>query len=131
VSCCPEVEPGACDLQLQVSIHDTVNRHSSNKAPSAMRALMRRLYGDSSSVLTSSPSLMATLQLLATRSSPVLSARTGFVRLRLHLGPIQVLGMVKMLYMKEADWGACGSTLEGHSSLVSAVAFSPDGQLVV
>jgi WD40 repeat protein len=35
-----------------------------------------------------------------------------------------------MLSMKEADWDACHSTLEGHSSGVEAVAFSPDGQLV-
>jgi hypothetical protein len=35
-----------------------------------------------------------------------------------------------MLSMKEADWDACRSTLEGHSSRVSAVAFSPDRQLV-
>jgi WD40 repeat protein len=32
--------------------------------------------------------------------------------------------------MKEADWDACRSTLEGHSYYVTAVAFSPDGQLV-
>jgi WD40 repeat protein len=35
-----------------------------------------------------------------------------------------------MLSETEADWDACRSTLEGHSSLVTAVAFSPDGQLV-
>jgi hypothetical protein len=35
-----------------------------------------------------------------------------------------------MLSMREADWDACRSTLEGHSDYVSAVAFSPDGQLV-
>ncbi|KAF5844625.1 hypothetical protein GGP41_007671 [Bipolaris sorokiniana] len=37
---------------------------------------------------------------------------------------------VKIISMKEADWDACRSTLEGHSSRVTAVAFSPDGQLV-
>ncbi|KAI2483639.1 WD40 repeat protein [Pyrenophora tritici-repentis] len=42
----------------------------------------------------------------------------------------QVPERVKMLSMKEADWDACRSTLEGHSEYVSAVAFSPDGQLV-
>jgi uncharacterized protein with WD repeat len=42
----------------------------------------------------------------------------------------QVLKKVKMLSMKEADWDECHSTLEGHSSEVTAVAFSPDGQLV-
>ncbi|KAI1594577.1 WD40 repeat [Pyrenophora tritici-repentis] len=42
----------------------------------------------------------------------------------------QVPQRVEMLSMKEADWDACRSTLEGHSSGVSAVAFSPDGQLV-
>ena len=35
-----------------------------------------------------------------------------------------------MLSMREADWDACHSTLEGHSDRVWAVAFSPDGQLV-
>ncbi|KAF1940388.1 hypothetical protein EJ02DRAFT_445539 [Clathrospora elynae] len=37
---------------------------------------------------------------------------------------------VQMLSIREADWNACRSTLEGHSSHVMAVAFSPDGQLV-
>jgi WD40 repeat protein len=41
-----------------------------------------------------------------------------------------VLGRVNMLSMKEVDWDACRSTLEGHSGAVSAVAFSPDRQLV-
>jgi WD40 repeat protein len=41
-----------------------------------------------------------------------------------------VLEKAKMLSMKEADWDACRSTLEGHSKYVRAVAFSPDGQLV-
>jgi WD40 repeat protein len=35
-----------------------------------------------------------------------------------------------MLSMRETDWDACRSTLEGHSSLVTAVDFSPDGQPV-
>jgi WD40 repeat protein len=42
----------------------------------------------------------------------------------------QVIERVKMLSTKETDWDACRSTLEGHSWYVSAVAFSPDGQLV-
>jgi roadblock/LC7 domain-containing protein len=42
----------------------------------------------------------------------------------------QVPEKAKMLSMKEADWDTCRSTLEGHSSYVTAVAFSPDGQLV-
>jgi WD40 repeat protein len=42
----------------------------------------------------------------------------------------QVPEKAKVLSMKEADWDAYRSTLEGHSSYVSAVAFSPDGQLV-
>jgi hypothetical protein len=42
----------------------------------------------------------------------------------------QVLKRAETLSTKEADWDACRSTLEGHSSWVSAVAFSPDGQLV-
>jgi WD40 repeat protein len=37
---------------------------------------------------------------------------------------------VRMLSMKEADWDAFRSTLEGHSDTVTTVAFSPDGQLV-
>jgi WD40 repeat protein len=37
---------------------------------------------------------------------------------------------VRILSMKETDWDACRSTLEGHSRAVTAVAFSPDGQLV-
>jgi roadblock/LC7 domain-containing protein len=32
--------------------------------------------------------------------------------------------------MRDTDWDACRSTLEGHSDYVRAVAFSPDGQLV-
>jgi WD40 repeat protein len=35
-----------------------------------------------------------------------------------------------MLSRREADWDACRSTLEGHADMVTAVAFSPDGQLV-
>ncbi|KAF2031674.1 platelet-activating factor acetylhydrolase IB subunit alpha, partial [Setomelanomma holmii] len=42
----------------------------------------------------------------------------------------QVPERVNMLSMKEVDWDACRSTLEGHSAYVTAVAFSPDGQLV-
>ncbi|KAF2844284.1 platelet-activating factor acetylhydrolase IB subunit alpha [Plenodomus tracheiphilus IPT5] len=42
----------------------------------------------------------------------------------------QVPEKVKMLSIKEADWDACRSTLEGHSFEVTAVAFSADGQLV-
>jgi WD40 repeat protein len=42
----------------------------------------------------------------------------------------QVPEKAKMLSKTEADWDACRSTFEGHSSQVTAVAFSPDGQLV-
>ncbi|KAF5852409.1 hypothetical protein GGP41_007836 [Bipolaris sorokiniana] len=42
----------------------------------------------------------------------------------------QVPEKVEMLSKKDVDWDACRSTLEGHSEYVSAVAFSPDGQLV-
>jgi hypothetical protein len=42
----------------------------------------------------------------------------------------QVPKWVKMLSKSEADWDACRSTLLGHSRIVEAVAFSPDGQLV-
>jgi WD40 repeat protein len=42
----------------------------------------------------------------------------------------QVQKRTEILSTKEADWDACRSTLEGHSHWVSAVAFSPDGQLV-
>ncbi|KAI1593030.1 WD40 repeat [Pyrenophora tritici-repentis] len=42
----------------------------------------------------------------------------------------QVPEKAEMLSIKEADWEACRSTLEGHSIGITAVAFSPDGQLV-
>jgi WD40 repeat protein len=35
-----------------------------------------------------------------------------------------------MLSKEEGDWDACRSVLEGHTYSVTAVAFSPDGQLV-
>ncbi|KAF2810574.1 WD40 repeat-like protein [Mytilinidion resinicola] len=39
-------------------------------------------------------------------------------------------GWIKLLLKREDDWDACRSVLEGHTSCVNAVAFSPDGQLV-
>ncbi|KAI9768268.1 MAG: hypothetical protein M1839_004162 [Geoglossum umbratile] len=39
-------------------------------------------------------------------------------------------GWVNVISKVEDDWDSCRSTLEGHSEWVSAVAFSPDGQLV-
>ncbi|PZD23658.1 WD40 repeat protein [Pyrenophora tritici-repentis] len=42
----------------------------------------------------------------------------------------QVPQEAEMLSIKEANWDACRSTLEGHSSYVTAVTFSPDGHLV-
>ncbi|KAI9775850.1 MAG: hypothetical protein M1839_000724, partial [Geoglossum umbratile] len=39
-------------------------------------------------------------------------------------------GWVNMISKVGDDWDACRSTLEGHSQWVSAVAFSPDSQLV-
>ncbi|KAF1978793.1 hypothetical protein BU23DRAFT_524319 [Bimuria novae-zelandiae CBS 107.79] len=39
-------------------------------------------------------------------------------------------GWVKALSKREDAWDACRSVLEGHTDSVSAVAFSPDGQLV-
>ncbi|KAF1937030.1 hypothetical protein EJ02DRAFT_306486, partial [Clathrospora elynae] len=42
----------------------------------------------------------------------------------------QMPQLFEMLSIREANWDACRSTLEGHSSRVTAVAFSPDGQLV-
>ncbi|KAF1976519.1 vegetative incompatibility protein HET-E-1 [Bimuria novae-zelandiae CBS 107.79] len=39
-------------------------------------------------------------------------------------------GWIKSLSKREDDWDACRSVLEGHTSFVNAVAFSPDGQLV-
>ena len=41
-----------------------------------------------------------------------------------------ILGWASRLSKVEDDWDACRSTLEGHSSSVFAVAFSPDGQLI-
>jgi hypothetical protein len=42
----------------------------------------------------------------------------------------QVPETIKMLSMKEADWDACRSTLEGHSPIITYVDFSPDGQVL-
>lgn len=42
----------------------------------------------------------------------------------------QVPQVAEMLLGREADWNACRSVLEGHADTVSAVVFSPDGQLV-
>ncbi|KAI9776915.1 MAG: hypothetical protein M1839_009157, partial [Geoglossum umbratile] len=39
-------------------------------------------------------------------------------------------GWVNMISKVENDWDSCRSVLEGHSGPVSAIAFSPDGQLV-
>ena len=39
-------------------------------------------------------------------------------------------GWIKSFSKREDDWDACRSVLEGHTDWVSAVAFSPDGQLV-
>jgi WD40 repeat protein len=43
---------------------------------------------------------------------------------------IQVPQTVGVLSGRDAEWDACRSVLEGHSEWVSAVVFSPDGQLV-
>jgi WD40 repeat protein len=43
----------------------------------------------------------------------------------------QVRQEVDVLSTRAADWDAYHSTLDGHSRQVTAVAFSPDGQLVV
>ncbi|KAF1948113.1 hypothetical protein CC80DRAFT_486595 [Byssothecium circinans] len=42
----------------------------------------------------------------------------------------EIQGWITPLFKREDDWDACRSVLEGHTSDVSAVAFSPDGQLV-
>ena len=42
----------------------------------------------------------------------------------------QVPQVVRVISGRDAEWDACQSVLEGHSDLVSAVVFSPDGQLV-
>jgi WD40 repeat protein len=42
----------------------------------------------------------------------------------------QVPGWISTPPKVEKQWGACQQTLEGHSSPVNAVVFSPDGQLV-
>ncbi|KAF1935017.1 WD40 repeat-like protein, partial [Clathrospora elynae] len=42
----------------------------------------------------------------------------------------QVPQLFEMFSMRESDWDACRSTLEGHSDYVWAVAFSPNRQLV-
>ncbi|OCK75522.1 hypothetical protein K432DRAFT_386141, partial [Lepidopterella palustris CBS 459.81] len=42
----------------------------------------------------------------------------------------QVPQWVEMVSKRESNWDTCRSVLEGHTSSVRAVAFSPDGQLV-
>jgi WD40 repeat protein len=42
----------------------------------------------------------------------------------------QVPHTTRLLVGRDAEWDACRSVLEGHSGEVSAVVFSPDGQLV-
>src|SRR5579859_7570440 len=42
----------------------------------------------------------------------------------------QIPGWVEVLGSAEEEWSACLQTLEGHSSSVGTVVFSPDGQLV-
>ena len=42
----------------------------------------------------------------------------------------QVPQGLKVRWGKDTDWDACRSVLEGHSGGISAVVFSPDGQLV-
>jgi WD40 repeat protein len=37
---------------------------------------------------------------------------------------------VNIVAKRETNWDACRSTLEGHTSIISAVAFSLDGHLV-
>ncbi len=41
-----------------------------------------------------------------------------------------MLGWINSLSKREVDWDSCRSVLEGHTNSVSAIAFSPDGQLV-
>lgn len=43
---------------------------------------------------------------------------------------VQVLQTVKVLRGRDAEWDACWSVLQGHSRKLSAVVFSPDGQLI-
>jgi WD40 repeat protein len=42
----------------------------------------------------------------------------------------QPTGWLEVLGSAEEEWGACLQTLEGHTDEISAVVFSPDGQLV-
>ncbi|KAF2194154.1 vegetative incompatibility protein HET-E-1 [Zopfia rhizophila CBS 207.26] len=60
-------------------------------------------------------------------SALVFAPKMSIVRKTFHS---HIPGWVSRLSKVEDDWDACRSTLEGHSDLVSAVAFSPDGQLV-
>ena len=72
-------------------------------------------------------SILADAPLQIYYSAIVFAPQTSLIRQTFEQ---QVLHGVKMLSMKEADWDACRSTLEGHSSFITTVAFSPDGQLV-
>jgi roadblock/LC7 domain-containing protein len=72
-------------------------------------------------------SILANAPLQIYYSAIVFAPETSLIRRTFEQ---QVPHEIRMLSMKEADWDACRSTLEGHSSHVSAVAFSPDGQLV-
>jgi WD40 repeat protein len=42
----------------------------------------------------------------------------------------QIPGWIRRLRKVETSWGAALLTLEGHSSAVEVVTFSPDGKLV-
>jgi WD40 repeat protein len=61
-------------------------------------------------------------------SSSLLFAPQASVIRQIFVG--QIPEGIEMLSRREGNWDACRSTLEGHSYSVSAVAFSPDGQLV-
>ena len=72
-------------------------------------------------------SILADAPLQIYYSAIVFAPQTSLIRQTFEQ---QVLHEVRMLSMKEADWDACHSTLEGHSDSVTAVAFSPDGQVL-
>ncbi|KAF2624116.1 hypothetical protein BU25DRAFT_348524 [Macroventuria anomochaeta] len=72
-------------------------------------------------------SVLAEAPLQVYSSALVFSPETSIVRKTFVK---QVPQAVEMLSDREGDWDACRSVLEGHSGWVTAVVFSPDGQLV-
>ncbi|KAF2467852.1 uncharacterized protein BDR25DRAFT_291261 [Lindgomyces ingoldianus] len=92
---------------------------ASNSALSAFLQDARRFTLRFRHVLQNAPLQIYSSALIFAPESSIV--RKGFVD--------EMLGSIKLLSKREEDWDACRSVLEGHTSSVTAVAFSPDGQL--